>query len=812
MDMETKMKRDYFPDPLASDEEKKGDAYGLQAAKAISLEWFNGGMISNGADYKNRRERIVQNRLFSRGKQSIDRDKNIAARNQGDLNYMNMDWSPLNIAGKFVDIVANGIREDLYRLDISAIDSTAALEKKKFKEGLKKKMVAAPMLEKANQMLGIDLRDEGYIPEDNEDIEMHTELAFKPKIEIAEELLIKYVKSTNNWKLIKEMVDKDIVENALGVVRVYTDKYNGVVVKYVDIENFIHSYVRKKDFSDAHYFAEVDTITLSQIQQESGYDEATLRKIAEKYATQNTNQGQTILDFRRVKINEVLNYKINVLRFTFRTSKNITYKKRKNKHGSFTMVKRESTYTSKRSENERVAKTLDTWYEGNFIMGSDYIYGYKESEILARDKNNRAMPCFIARSSNIYNNRLNSFVDTIEPIDGQMQRIHLKTQQLIAELRPDGVEIDIDMLAELSTKSGKKLTWEDALNLFNSKGIVFSTRADLGDEGIKDRAALRTPTSAQSTKLEQLVRAWLHYYNIIRDLTGVNAARDGSTPSDTLVGVQQMQILQSNTATQGIVDASMEITKKTCETISTRLGDIFRFGKDLKDVYTNAVGSQNLEAVRALEDRHLHEFGFIIQMLPTEVEMQEFKESMGIALQEGSITVDDKIKAERIALMNIKQAETYLTYRRKKSMKEKEEEQMRQIQAQSQSNAQAAMQAEQAKRETMQFETQLAVQLEKEKAMIEVMKQAELNKVNQAKEEREYQVEIFVEKLKSLGREQETMYKEDRKDKRQDLIDTNMSKMISQRQQENSAPINFENRFNIKDAAQSLQPRTTPQQ
>ncbi|WP_062057409.1 hypothetical protein [Aquimarina longa] len=763
-----KRKKNYFPDPLELDEVKKTKVYGLQVAKAIGEDWFNGGYISNDCNFANRRTKIKNNRLYSRGRQDISTYKKLLE----DLNFMNVDWTPLNIAGKFIDIVTNGIREDLYRTDISAIDRIATLDKKKYKEKLQKYMRTKSMLEKTKQTLGIDLVPKGFIPQDDEELDMHMSLDYKPKIEIAEEELITYVKLCNDWKVTKSMVDRDLVENALGSVRCYTEKTNGVVLKYVDIENYLHSYTQRTDFSDCHYHGVVEKLTISEIKRVSGFDDMTLRRIAQAYSSLNGNATYDISDFDHIEINEVLDLKVSVLYYTYKTSKTITSKKE--------------------------SKVLDTWYEGSYIIGSEYIYNYKECEILSRDSLNRALPPFITFASDIYKNDLHSLSERMQPTIEQMQRIHLKIQQLVAMIRPDETEIDIDLLAELESKTGKKLTWEDAIALYNSKGIVLSTRVDMGEEGIKDRPALRVPTQMQSGKLEQLTRVWVHYYNMIRDLTGVNAARDGSQPSDVLVGVQKMQLLQSNTATQGIFDASLEITRKTVETISTRLGDVFRWGKELKEVYKNAVGTHNLDVIESLDDRHVHEFGFVIQLLPTETEIQEFKESLNIALQEGSIKVDDKVKAERIAKMNIKQAETFLTYRRKKNLEEEKQARQEEIQAQSQSNAQAAQQAEEAKRQTLQQESEVRIMEYKQLAIIDVMKQKELNKVNEPMKEREYEIDVFIEKLKSSGRIDENIFKEDRKDSRQKMSDTHTSKMIEQRKKETSA-INFENGEGIND-------------
>lgn len=799
--MSTENKKYSFPDPLESDEVKKTDAYGLKVAKAIGQDWFEGGFIGDKCDFSNRAKKIRENRLYSRGRQNTAGYKKLME----DLNYMNVDWTPPNIIGKFIDIVANGVRENLYRIDISAIDKIATLERKNYQEKLEKSMRTKSMLEKTKKILGIDLVPKGFIPEDKDELEMHMSMAYKPQIEVAEELLIKFVKATNNWKSIKEKVNRDLVENALGVVRCYTDKVNGIVLKYVDIENYIHSFVKDKDFSDKHYDGEVETITISELKRVSGFSDNTLRAIAKSYASLNGNNSFGATDFDRVDFSELINFKVSVLNFSYKTSKTIAYKKKFDKRGNFKMIEKNSDYNPpKRSDYAKAGKVLDTWYEGSYIIGSDYIYNYKECEILSRDKMNKALPPYITLASDIYENELHSLSERMQPTANQMYNINIKIQQLISQMRPDETEIDIDLLAELESKTGKKLTWEDAIGLYNSKGIVLSTRVNMGEDGIKDRPALRVPTQSPSGKLEQLTRAWIFHYNMLRDFTGINAARDGSQPSDVLVGVQQLQLEVSNTATKGVVEASLEISRKAAETISTRLGDIFRWGTDIADVYKNAVGATNLDIIDSLDNRHLHEFGFVIDILPTEKEMQEFKESLSIALQEGSIDVDDKIKAERIATMNIKQAENYLTYRRKKRMKEAAEQEDKRNQSLAQANAQSAAIAEEQRRKTAEFESMLKVKEARELAMIEILKQDELNKVNRDKEERGYEVDIFIEKLKKAGELSSKMKMEDRKDERTKLTATQQSKIAEQKSREGAGAIDFQTGQGMSNTRQYL--------
>ena len=99
----------YFPSQVVSDLEKMSYEYGLKVAKAIQHEWFSksyGGSDSNR--FRGNVSKFHTLRLYARGEQSIQKYKDELSIN-GDLSYLNLDWTPVPIIPKFVDIVVNGI-------------------------------------------------------------------------------------------------------------------------------------------------------------------------------------------------------------------------------------------------------------------------------------------------------------------------------------------------------------------------------------------------------------------------------------------------------------------------------------------------------------------------------------------------------------------------------------------------------------------------------------------------------------------------------------------------------------------------------
>ena len=800
--MNKKKKTSPYPDPLATVEEKNNPDYGLKYAKYISDQWFDGGIIGASGKHATRREWIRNRRLYAKGKQDQQRYKDVVAREQEDLAFLNLDWRPTNFAGKFVRVVANGTNEENYSINVAALDRLAGAERDGIKAQLTKNMRAKGLHEDAKNLLGIDVSPKGYVPEDEEDLSMFTGIKQRLKCEISEEILINYVFKTNNWHNVKAKVDEDLTAAGIGVCKAVTDPLNGIRLKYIDPEFFVHSYVREKDFTDMKYAGDIEPTTISDLKRNTGYSDAKLREIAKSYAPKNRDSG--IRDFSTAPMTALMEYKIDVLHFSFETSKTLVYKKRKTKHGNFYVEKEEGYNPKKRADYERADKTYNTWYEGSYVIGTDSIYNYRECENMITDEGDLALSDYVVRAPDLYENELHSFVEDIEPTLDQMHYTLLKLQHLVAEIRPNGANIDLDMLAEIesATKGGGKMQWQEILSLFQTKGITFSKRTNMGEDGVKDSSAVQTTANGVPANLPHLLSILQDQYQRVRDITGINPFRDGSQGERALVGVQQLAFLQSNVATSHIVNASLDITKVMSERISSRLTDIFS-QPHLRQLYERAVGKENMDVVESLKDRSLREYGFAIQLKPTQDAIAELNEDLSLAMSDKSISVDDKMEAKELAQINIKMAREFIKYARAKKMKELREDEAMRAQAKAKADAQAAQIAEESRRQSAQNQAQVNVWEHRQKAKIDTMSdQQELN-INMPLEQMKMKNELTKEKIRAGVSDGKVKYTEEEKMKRQNKNNTDHSKMIEQRN-EDSGAIDFEGNQSFKDLIQSM--------
>ena len=789
------------PDPLVPFSEKLKPEYGLKIAKAIQQEWFAGGLIDNNGVFSKRHQWIREMRLYNRGQQDIEVYKNLVARQKGDLEFLNLDWRPLNLAEKFTNIVRNGIDEQYYRLDVRSADRLSVMKKNKSRERHLRNMYNKDMFERANDLLGIDMRPRGFVPEDETEINLYAEVMERPAHEIAEEIMIDYVKGSSRWDSIKNDADADLVVADLMVARCYTDYNNGVTPEYIDPEVYGHSYVERKDFSDAYYHFTVRDITINDLRRESGFPDHVCRAIAKLYSGQNKT---TITDWDGTPMENILDFNVQVMYFAYKTDKEIVYKAYLDKRNRTNKVAmRDGSYqVPEGAEGSKLEKRLDTWLEGNYVIGSnEFIYDYRECERIARDSRNAAVSPFVVRSTNLYKNELKSFLSNIIPLLDQMHLQHLKIQHLIAELKPDLISLDIDALADLNPDQkgeSKMANWKTALSILNAKGVVITKRINMGEDGIKEQAGARPIPNQQGSALAALLNVWAHYYNLIREITGINPAVDGSLPADALVGVNQMMRLAANTATKHIVDAATDWDKEVCEVISTRIKAIFgdKNLKHLRDMYEEAVGKRHVEAMDALKDRHIHEFGFTVEMVPAKEELDYLREDLAIAIKEGTVDVSEKAQIMQIAKSNMKNAVEYMAFVRRRKIKEATRMNEYNMAMQKETNIQSTQAAAEAEVNKYQAFAQIDLQKEAQMSAIRLRERATEHQIDAPAKQIEFEQKAYLEQMKALTSINLTKYKEDEKAKRERENSTRQSKMIEQRQRDLPA-FDFSNEIDI---------------
>ena len=439
-----------------------------------------------------------------------------------------------------------------------------------------------------------------------------------------------------------------------------------------------------------------------------------------------------------------------------------------------------------------MSRSLEVLYEGVLVLGTSILLKWGMAENMMRPKSDysKVKMNYSITAPRMYKGRIESIVSRCTGFADMIQLTHLKMQQVLQRMMPDGVYLDADGLAEIDLGNGTNYNPQEALNMFFQTGSVigrsFTQEGDMNPGKVPIQPL---QTGAGGQKLQTLIQTYNYYLQMIRDVTGLNEARDASTPdSRALVGVQKLAAANSNTATRHILDSGLFLTAETAEGLSLRISDIIEYSP-AREAFIQKIGGFNVGILEEIGDLHLHDFGISITLMPDEEEKAMLENNIQTALSAGLIDLSDAIDIREVR--NLKLANQLLKLRRKKKQEKDQLMQQQNMQAQAQANMQAQQMAAQTEMQKDQALFQTKAQLEQLKGQIDTQKiQVEVDAKKQLMElEFQYNMQLKGIEVENAKRKEGEI--EDRKDNRTKLQATQQSEMIAQRQND-SAPVNFE--------------------
>ena len=785
--------KSYFPSQTVSDAEKLSYEYGLKIGKAIEQEWFNNDRNSNR--YKSNHNNFHNLRLYARGEQSIQKYKDELSIN-GDLSYLNLDWKPVPIIPKFVDIVVNGIAERTYDIKAYSQDPFGVEKRTEYMESITRDMQTREFNDAAMEKFNIDLYEnkKEELPESEEELGLHMQLNYKQAVEIAEEQALNVLFEGNNYELIKKQFYYDLTVLGIGAVKTNFNTSEGVTIDYVDPANLVYSHTDSPYFEDIYYVGEVKTIPVNELAKQFPHlSEEDLVEIMKNKSTNRSNYNSTHSHDKED------NNTIQVIYFNYKTYMNEVYKVKETASGADKIIPRDDQYNppaDKEGGYGRMLRSIECLYEGAMILGTDKLLKWEMAKNMMRPKSDytKVKMNYSIVAPRIYNGNIESLVGRITGFADMIQLTHLKLQQIMARMVPDGVYLDADGLAEIDLGNGTNYSPQEALNMYFQTGSVIGRSFTSDGDMNPGKIPIQEITSGSGgNKMQSLIGNYNYYLQMIRDVTGLNEARDGSTPDkNALVGVQKLAAANSNTATRHILQAGLFLTSSTAECLSLRISDVIEYSPT-KDAFIQAIGTHNVATLKEMSELHLYDFGIFLELTPDEEEKAMLENNIQMALQQQNIELEDAIDLRMIN--NIKLANQLLKIRRKKKQERDRQLQLENIQAQTQSNTQAAQAAAQMEMQKDQALTQTKMQLEQMKAQLDSQKMTQ--EVAHKKElmELEFQMNMRLKGVEVDGIKTREKEKEDRKDERTKIQASQQSEMIEQRNS-GKPPKNFESSGN----------------
>tara|TARA_R110000851_G_scaffold144251_1_gene283365 strand:- start:1356 stop:3761 length:2406 start_codon:yes stop_codon:yes gene_type:complete len=777
-----------FPSQVVSDEEKSSIDYGIQVGRAIEQEWFQGGRSGNR--YARYYGNFHQLRLYARGEQSVQKYKNELSIN-GDLSYLNLDWTPVPIISKFVDIVANGLSNKSYDITAYAQDPFSVKNRTDYAQAIEQDMNTKKALVNLKENLGMDFsRTQNLedLPESDEELDLHMQMTYKQNVEVAEEEVINNVLAINKYDETKRRIAQDLTVLGIGATKTRFDKSQGIVIDYVDPAYMVYSYTEDPNFEDIYYVGEVKAVTIPELKKQfPNISNEELQRIQ-----QTPGNSQYVTGWGNYDENTV-----QVMYFEYKTYMNQVFKIKKTDQGLEKALEKSDTFNPPENDNfERVSRSIEVLYTGAKVLGTNIMLEWKMAENMTRPNadTTKVEMNYCISAPKMYKGRIESVVSKITGFADMIQLTHLKLQQVMSRIVPDGVFLDMDGLAEVDLGNGTNYNPAEALNMYFQTGSIVGR--SLNQEGGLNSGKVpiqELSTSSGQAKIQSLIGTYQYYLQMIRDVTGLNEARDGSQPDkDALVGVQKLAANASNTATRHLLDSLLFVTLRVCENISLKVADLIK-NPLTENSLINSISTFNTKTLEEFMDLQLHDFGIFLELEPEEEEKALLEQNIQVALQTGAIALSDAIDIRQIR--NIKVANQFLKLRQNQKIKREQNQQQQNIQAQAQANAESAEKAAMFEVQKQQALTSEKVSIEQAKSQFEIQRmQAEAQiKRELMAEEFNYNIQLAQAQMGVQSqREQEI---EDRKDQRIKLQGTQQSELINQRQTE-GLPQDFESSGN----------------
>ena len=781
--------RSSFPDQVVPEQEKMSLEYGLRVARAIEGEWFSSSL--GGYRYENNYNIFYRRRLYARGEQPVQKYKDELSIN-GDLSYLNLDWKPVPIIPKFVDIVVNGMSSKLYEIKAYAQDPASQKARTDYAQNLHKQIAAKAFMDEVEKNLGIDIAPmppSMEVPQTEQELELHMQLDYKQSIEIAEEEAISNVLARNKYDLVRKRFNRDLTVLGIGAVKTSFNKANGIVVDYVDPANLVWSYTEDPNFEDVYYVGEVKSISLPELKKE--FPDLTDGQLAEiQKFPGNTN-------YTRNWEGRNNNNTVQVLYFEYKTYADQVFKIKHTDNGLEKVIEKTDQFNPPPNDNfDRVSRSIEVLYHGAKILGHPIMLKWEIAENMTRPFSNlsKVQMNYQLCAPTLYKGRITSLVERMIGFADMIQLTSLKLQQVLARVVPDGVFLDVDGLAEVDLGNGTHYNPSEALNMYFQTGsIVGRSMTQDGDLNHGKVPIQELNSSSGGQKIASLIQTYQYYLQMIRDVTGLNEARDASTPDkDALVGLQKLAAAQSNVATRHLLQASLFLTLRACENIALRIADCLEF--DLtREALIDSISAYNVGTLQELQNLNLFDFGIFLELEPDEEEKAVLEQNIQMAIQQGGINLEDAIDIRQVK--NLKLANQLLKLKRKQNAKIAQEAQQANIRAQAEAQTRSREEEAMFEVQKKQALSQTDIEFEKAKSQFELERLQTEMQLKKEILEVEFVYDMQIEKQKTNTISQKEVMIEDRKDQRSKQEATQQSQLINQSQNDD-LPQNFETPIN----------------
>jgi hypothetical protein len=741
-----------YPNELVSNEEKDSFEFGKKYAEAIWSEW----------DHKlsMNKQKFKLNRAYAIGDHPIERCKKNIKRRYINDEFLHIDWDDkLNLLPKLLRKVYNSVDMKEFTPSVYALDPTAREEKSTRKNEKLDLFYAKDFIQQMAQVNGgfSDIPAE-QIPESKEQVELE-ELTEQPlSIETAEELVLQSVSKENMFEEIQSKVLKDAVECGLGVAAVETCKVEGIKIRWVRPENFIHSKTNNKFFTDCTYFAEERLISIYQLKniaKASGIvllDED-IRKMVMATVNEDIDDNKTLVrvlyynfeTFHQTVLKKKIDRETKAIKLIDRT-KDIGTDKEYNPDPNY-----------KSDVSEKISSNHSVWYEGIMVLSNERkVIRHRLIENMPEYKGN-ILPPYIAFAPRITDTGYNPIVEEVIPRVDSIQELRMRITHQRNKLRGIISEIDPDMIANI-TLGNKKLTPDEVLSFYFSLDIAFRKTLDEDGEPTQGNRALTEIPTGIPYALRELMVQFVEDVRLLDESFGYLGFDQAKPDPKTLFDIEPYR-LSDNIQMKDYSDSLHTWSILIFQVVSSRINDIFKWS-NIKDKYIGMIGTDDVDILEKYKNRSSHYFGIYQDYVPTRQERMALIQNVNSYVTQQII---DPLDGEEI--LNIRNKKVALRTLRLKIDKRKKENQdfeMQKVQEANNGNIQASRISNEEKRITIQLEAELKAKQKREEfeMQMKLLEAEGLLKLQTENERSNFKARL--EQMRMDFQSNETAFKKDR--------------------------------------------------
>jgi hypothetical protein len=729
-------------------------------------EWLLQYFRAAFADYSSRnlngdgfRDQVITNRKYAAGKQDKTQYTS-RLTTDGTLSFSKLNLDVTSPLPKIVDTISRTITNQRLNPQALPVDSESIAEVDKHRRRLYANMVQAQTVDaQLSEMGELPVMDpKETVPQNEEEIRMEMEINYKSAKSIAMDYLIRNGFTKNDFDQIERKIARDLVVTNRGITKTWVDNNNKIRISYVDPANFVSSYVKNDDFSDARHLGEVIEMSVNELKMLN--DKLTPEEImsiakasAMRYGKRWDFGSKNYYDLSNEQRASIGRYKVMILHLEIYQVDQVAYVEKVTKNGMRFFNKKSPDYEPKyNTKNKTVYKGgIETVYTGYWVVDTDYMFGYGLKENILRERKNgrfskNVIMGYCAIAPNIYDMHNGSKVEQAIHYVDLIAITDLKIVQALAKAAPPGEAFDVDSAMNVINKLSldKIKTPLDLRKLYQETGLLlFSSMREDGSV-IQNSVPFQNLPSGIDQNLLVLFEIKARYIAEMKEDLGVNDAIDASQPDkDTLVGVQKMAAQAHRESISPLIDAHKYLVKETAKRVAYYYQMLINAGEknviaELKD----AIGSGNVETIE-MSKLTKTDFSIDVEMLPTGAEEEAMRQKLIQYVSEGRLYPEAVDKIMRVAKVSLRKAESLLAFESKKTREEEQARAEQKLKAQSEYQAKASIAVEKEKQQTAQAETQSKIaELEAEYAFktkyelerIEAEKELEVVKTDGKKE------------------------------------------------------------------------------